>query len=1366
MAYVRLANREGNDDSSGNHHVTEEAGARSSFPVVAVGASAGGLAATVELLHELGPEPGIALVVIHHLDPTHTSGLVDILSRATTLPVAAAADGLRLEPNNVYVIQPNEDLLVSHGVLKVVPRADGGNLHLPINRFFESLALDRDGLAGGVVLSGTGFDGTEGIQAIKREGGITLAQDTTAQYGGMPENAIATGCIDFILPPAGLARELRRLGAHAPLLRKAAQSEADERDYLQILAEMRAASGVDFASYKHATLRRRLERRLFFRGLADLSAYLELLKRDPAEVAALCEEALIHVTGFFRDPEAFEALRTEVFPKLCEGRRRDAPIRIWVPGCSTGEEVYSIAICLREFLGDARREVPIKIFGTDLSSAIIERARTGRYPESIEADVSEGRLLAFFSKTEGGYQIRRDLRDLCVFAKHDVSRDPPFAAMDLISCRNLMIYLGHELQDRVIGLLHYALSEPGFLMLGSAETVRAFAGFAVVDGKNKIYSRTSATPRLAFDFTTPRPAFDRLSTHPSRPEPIGSRSIDPVVGARTPGPSDIQREADRLVLAEFGPPGVVVTDDLAVVQFRGRTGAFLEHAPGAATLDLLHTAREELRLPLRRALEHARSSGAPARESGVELFIEGKGRAVDLEVVPFSVPATRQRYFLVLFDDITPGEGETGASAVVPTKDSAEVPPRAIEQELSSTRQYLESVIEQLEAMNEELKAANEEVVSSNEELRSTNEELQSAKEELQAMNEELRTVNDEMRDRSAEATRLSDDLTNVLTSIDIPILLVGRDLRLRRFTPAAAKVFGLLTTDRSRAMSDVPRLVALAPELAHIVPVVLEHLRPASSAFQDASGRWHDLTVRPYVTLDGRVDGTVVAARDVDAEKRSAERLETARGYAQSVVDTVRQGLVVLDRDLRVTSANKAFLQAFDFVLQDIVGRRLEEIGRPELSASPLPKLLRELDKNATIESFRLEHGEGTGKPRAFLLNARRIEGTELLLLAFEDVTVVEHARAAIQFRDVLAGAAEGVLMVNTGGRIRFVNRAAAAIFGYEDQELLGASVDLLVPEHLREMHAAHRASYVAAPSPGVMGRSRAVVGRRKDGTELPIEVTLSSVAQVDGPVVVAFVTDITERRSAEEKIQAYQEELRRMSFDAAVTEERERRRIATELHDRMGQSLALAEIKLTSVRSELTGEARSAVDAAVELLQQAHVDTRTLIFDLSPPILYDLGLEEAFAWLAEDMEKRYGIKIEVADDGASKPLDDASKGIVFRAVRELLMNVLKHAKTPTAKVSLRRTDDHCRIDVEDRGAGFAPDATNEPGSGERFGLLSVRSQIARLGGRLDVESAPGRGTVASVQIPLQSSAAPASRGEPVVKQGDGVPPGEGETR
>lgn len=1303
-----------------------------SFPIVGVGASAGGLAPTGELLRHLGSEPGVAVVIVHHLDPLHDSGLVDILARLTPLPVTVATDGLRVEPNHVYVVPPNAGLLIYSGQLNLVPRVEQGELHLPINRFFESLARDQDRRAVGVVLSGTGFDGTEGIKAIKQEGGITLAQDSSAQYPSMPESAVATGCVDFVLPPAGLARELGRIAAHPPLLQARPESGGKEREYQQILIAMHNASGVDFSSYKHSTIRRRLERRLFCRGLADLSDYLELLEREPEEIEALCEEALIHVTGFFREPGAFEALLTHVFPKLREARPRDAPIRAWVPGCSTGEEVYSIAICLLEYFGEEQRGFPIKIFGTDLSLSMIERARAGRYPYSIEAEVSPARLARFFTKDEGGYLIRRDVRDLCIFAKHDVSRDAPFSSIDLISCRNLMIYLGADLQERVLALLHYALNEPGYLLLGSAEGVRSFAGFAPVDGKNKLFARSSAVQRLAFDFTKHRRPFELRSQE----EPGASAAG---FATRTGGQVEVFREADRLVLAEYAPPGVIVTDDMAVIQFRGRTAPFLEHASGAASLDLLRVAREELRVPLRRTIDKARASKSPVREASIPIFSGDAPRTVTVEVTPFLVRSAR--HFLVLFTEVETKPAAPRFVESTPTVD-AELGANAVLQlELTSTRQYLESVIEQLEATNEELKAANEEIVSSNEELRSGNEELESAKEELQSTNEELRTLNDEVRSRSIEATKLGDDLSNVLSSAEIPVVIVGRDFCVRRFTPAAGKVFGLVPADIDRPLSDAKHVGDFSALLTPIVKQVLDELSPRELTLQDPRGNWHQLWVRPYRARDGRIDGTVIAARDIDAEKRSAEELAVARTHAEAVVEAVPRGLVVLDAGLIAVSANNAFLEVFHLERKEVLGRRLGEFGPPELKSLALVQRLQELKAGEPLENVRIEQPNNGGGVRSFVLSGRRIDDTEFRLLLLQDVTELQLARSALEragLADIMLGAAEGILMADAESNILYANPAAHSIFGYGDAELVGVAIDELVPEALRAAHAQHRAAFWAAPSPRPMRPGPGLYGRRRDGTPVAIEVRLNPVVRDGGAAVVAFVRDVTQQRKVEADVRAYQERLQLMAFEALVTEERERRRIAVDLHDHLGQALALAQIKLTSVRGELQGESRTSVNEAIQLLSQAITDTRGLIFELSPPVLYDLGLKAALGWLAEDLQKRHGIKVEVSSDGADVPLDDAAKGVVFRAVRELLLNVLKHAQSPQARVTLRRDEGQFHIDVEDYGVGFEFGPPDGAASRQGFGLLSVREQIARLGGELTLESSSGRGTRASVRVPL----------------------------
>lgn len=686
------------------------------FPIVGVGASAGGLAATTELLQALGATPGIAVVIVHHLAPNHPSKLAEILAKATPMPVAVASEGARIEVDHIYVIPHAADVTVAGGLLHLTPRDEQRGLHLPVDRLFESLAEDQDSSAVGVVLSGTGFDGTAGVRAIHAAGGITFAQDITAQHPDMPRNAVATGCVGFVLAPGAMARELTRLGER--LVTPPAQRERDLAIITDLLHE---ASGTDFSCYKPATLLRRIERRSFLSHRASLPDYVELLRHSPAELQHLCEDVLLHVTDFFRDPAVFAALAQVVFPRLLERRPPDLPIRVWVPACSSGEEVYSLAIALDEAVRAAGADVTLKLFGTDMSASALEKARAARYPASIERDLSPERLQRYFARVDGGYQLGRAVRDICVFSRHDVIRDPPFSHIDLISCRNLMLDLDMPTQERVMPLFHYALREPGFLVLGRSEATQNLAGFDAFDPQLRIFARSSVAPRMSLHFG-------------ARPH-VGHA---PAPGSAAPagGPSELQREVDRLLLGRFAPPGVVVTEDLAVVHFRGQTGAFIEPSPGAATLDLMHLAREELRLSLREAIDAARLRGAPAT---VRCLVNGGRRAVTIEVLPLVSSVAPQRHFIVLFVAEPP--------VSTPTPPQAGDAPQT--DELESTRRHLESALEQLEASHAELTAANEALVASKQELRRLEEELQTAREDLSTTNEELRTVNDELNARN-----------------------------------------------------------------------------------------------------------------------------------------------------------------------------------------------------------------------------------------------------------------------------------------------------------------------------------------------------------------------------------------------------------------------------------------------------------------------------------------------------------------------------------------------------------------------------------------------------------------------------------------
>jgi two-component system, chemotaxis family, CheB/CheR fusion protein len=836
---------------------------RTSFPIVSVGASAGGLEAFSSLLRALPPEPGLALVFIPHLDPTHESAMVELLSRTTRLPVHQAAEGIRVACNAVYVLPPNSDMTISDGVLHLVRREAGRGHHMPIDSFFTSLAEDQTSNAIGVVLSGTANDGTLGLSAIKNHGGITFAQDlNTAKYDGMPNSAVGAGVVDYVLPPDRIAEELIRI-QRQPSREQQPASMFDGKDRLmkEVFRLLKGVSKVDFVDYKVATIQRRILRRMNINRVDELADYVKLLHRNPPEVEALYRDVLINVTGFFRNPNVFESLREVVYPKLLLERNLSEPVRVWVPGCSTGEETYSHAISLLEILSELRVEVPIQIFGTDLSESAIQRARTGFYKESVASEVSEIRLRRFFHKVPEGYQISKSIRDMCVFARQNVFSDPPFSRMDLISCRNVLIYLSPVLQKKVIPIFHYALKEGGFLLVGNTEGLLLSGAeiFDLVDRKAKIYQKKSVPSSVTFGLTITAPTI--AEPGPER-LPRGPREEGP---AKTP--VDVQREADRLLLSRYVPSAVVVNDQLEILQSRGRTNRYLELPTGKASLNLLKMARPGLLYELRSLIEKARKNSVPVSKEKVALEDGNQTITLRLEIVPFRTPARDQRHFLVLFEE----KDHTEPAPAPPAQrqpanvisDAKNMQIAQLKQELDSTKEYLQSIIESQEATNEELQSANEEIQSGNEELQSTNEELQTSKEELESANEELNTVNEEIQHRNQQLAQLSNDLINLLNSATIPMVMLGEDLHIRRYTPEAERVFGFSSHDMGKALTHL-QLNLDVPELERWMLDVMRDMTMRNEQVKARDGRSYKLRITPYRTLEKKIDGVVVALLDI----------------------------------------------------------------------------------------------------------------------------------------------------------------------------------------------------------------------------------------------------------------------------------------------------------------------------------------------------------------------------------------------------------------------------------------------------------------------------------------------------------------------
>jgi len=994
------------------------------FPVVGIAASAGGLEAFTELIRHLPTDTGMAFVLIQHLSPDHESLLSEILGRATAMPVQQATDRMTVEPNEIYVIPPGTQMTLVDGLLYLVPRQKTNGKHLPGDAFFESLALDRGTKAIAVVLSGSDGDGSHGLKAVKVAGGVTFAQcESTAKFDSMPNTAVATGNVDFVLPPEQIAESLTKL-SRSPFLVAAEPTQVvkevppEPGDALaRIFALLRTTTGVDFTRYKPNTLNRRMQRRMVLYQIESLEDYAEYLQAHPEEVQALYEEILIHVTSFFRDSQVFEQLKVQIFPKISQDKLIDAPLRIWVAGCSTGEEVYSIAICLIEFFDDRATVPPIQIFATDISETAICKARSGFYLDSEMKGVSPERQRRFFvSLPSGGYQISSAIRELCVFARHNLAGDPPFSNLDLVSCRNVLIYLSDPLQERLMSLFHYSLNPTGFLLLGKSESVKTASNlFSTADEACKLYARKLTSTRPLFSFTTTQPASSANS-----PQRISESFVSPV---------DLAQEVSQLISNRYAPVSVVVDDQMQILQMRGDLNPYLELIPGTTELNLLLMVRESLALTLRTALYQAQAENAVVRQEQIQLEAGEQPHWLNLEVMPFRLALPDALYFLVVLETVSPT-----APALSPASISSQEPAdlerenmqlrealAAVTQRELLAQAHLQAVIQEQTQLNQSLRVANEEILSSNEELQSTNEELQTAKEEIQATNEELSTTNDELRSRNLQQNRDNSDLNNFVASISVPIVMLTNDLKIRRFTPTAQRLFNFITTDVGRPFSDLNANFDIS-QLEPMILEVLETLNTQEQEIQTQAGHWYSLRIRPYRTTENQIDGVTLVFVDIDALKRHAATLEAARNYAEAIVETVQTPLVVLDVDLQVNTANRAFYETFQVSAPATEQVSLFELGNGQWNISPLRSVLEAiLTNDHPVQNFEVEHDFEQIGQKTLLLNAcklHREDNADMILLAIEDIT--ERKQFETERSQLLAQEQEARQQAETASRVK----------------------------------------------------------------------------------------------------------------------------------------------------------------------------------------------------------------------------------------------------------------------------------------------------------------------------------------------------------
>jgi two-component system, chemotaxis family, CheB/CheR fusion protein len=912
------------------------------FPIVGIGASAGGLAAFEAFFSGMpvDVDPGMAFVLVQHLAPDHKSILTGLIQRYTRMQVFEVTDGMTVAPNCAYIIPPGRDMAFLNGTLQLFEPSAPRGRRLPIDFFFRTLAQDQRERAICIVLSGTGSDGTSGVRAIKGEGGMVMAQSPdSTEYDGMPRSAIATGLVDYELPPAEMAAQLMAYAAHAfgkhpqPSI---SDPPAIENVHKKIFILLRAQTDHDFSLYKPSTINRRIERRMAVHQIETVVDYVKYLQRTPAEVDALFHDLLIGVTNFFRDPEAFKALEEQIIPRLFDGRPAGGTVRVWCPGCATGEEAFSLAILLQERLEVLKQNYKVQVFATDIDSRAIATARVGLYPASIAADVAPERLARFFlsEPDNSTYRIHKSIRDMVVFSEQDVIRDPPFSKLDLISCRNLLIYMSSELQKKLIPLFHYALSPGGYLFLGTSESVGEFGDlFVVIDGKSKVYGRKQDIHSAG------RTAFGRfLPTLATREE----TALLAAERRGVPGKLSLRELTERALLQQVAPTGALVNNRGDILYLHGRTGMYLEPTPGESGINnIVKMAREGLRHELTTTLQKAVRTNDLVHSSGLRVKTNGDFTSVNLTIRPVVTgpsATTDAPLFLVIWEEVDKADGDQPAhpdGGDISDELKANVDIATLRQELRAKEEYLQAANEELETSNEELKSSNEEMQSVNEELQSTNEELETSKEELQSVNEELATVNAELQTKVADLTTANNDMNNLLAGTGIATIFVDHGLHILRFTPAANRIINLIPGDVGRPVGHIVSNLVGYDRLIKDVQAVLDTLIPKEMDVQTTEGWWYTMRILPYRTLDSVIEGVVLTFVDITEEKKNQEALKTALEEIRTL-----RGIIPICANCKKIRDDKGFWNQVESYISDRTEAQFNHGVCPECIEKLYPEL------------------------------------------------------------------------------------------------------------------------------------------------------------------------------------------------------------------------------------------------------------------------------------------------------------------------------------------------------------------------------------------------------------------------------------------
>jgi len=918
---------------------TPKSAATTPIYIVGMGGSAGALEAFEQFFTAMPEDSGLAFVLVPHLDPTHKGMMPELLQRFTRMEVRQAEDGMKVQRNCVYVTPSNNELSILHGTLQLLEPAAPRGLRLPIDFFLRHLAEDRKEKAICVILSGMGTDGTLGLKAVKEKLGVAMVQEPeSAKFDGMPRSAVDTGLVDFVAPPPELAVKLVEFVRHSATLTREAGTTLEEKKLTglqKIFVLLRSQTGHDFSLYKRNTVIRRVERRMTVHQIDTLDSYVRYLQENPQEIDFLFKELLIGVTNFFRDPEGFEALKEKGLLPMLQRKETGGALRVWVPGCSTGEEAYSVAIALMESLEKSKRrgEFTIQVFATDIDKEAIDKARQGVYPANIVADVSDERIKRFFTKEDSSFRIRKEIREMVVFAPHDIIIDPLFTKLDLLCCRNLLIYFNAELQKKLIPLFHYALCPDGIMFLGSAETIGAFGDlFQTIDGKWKLYQRRETPSALNGIIELPA----TLLAHVPGAATAAGKGRKAVQGTVT-------EAAQRIVLEDFTPPAVLINASGDIIYISGRTGKFLELSTGKAAMNVFALARQGLGIELASAVRKALGQNRDVVMRGLQVKHNGGSLTCDLTVRPIEEPDFMKGLLLVVFTEVTKVKARSGKLHAAERSALVE----DLEKEIKYLRESLQTTTEEMETSQEELKSSNEELQSTNEELQSSNEELTTSKEELQSLNEELITVNAELQSKIEELTQSNNDMRNLLNSTEIATIFLDNDLNVKRFTASASRIFNLIQGDVGRPLTHIVSKLRY-DKLEQDVREVLASLVFKEVQVGSTNERWYTMRIMPYRTADNVIDGAVITLVDITEFKT----LEIECSHLAAIVDSSSDAIIGKSLDGTITSWNRGAERLYGYTPGEVIGKKVSVLT-PAGRKDELRANLERLKGGERIESY-----------------------------------------------------------------------------------------------------------------------------------------------------------------------------------------------------------------------------------------------------------------------------------------------------------------------------------------------------------------------------------------------------------------------------